>query len=153
PRSAPGRPQRRRGGHCRRNRPAHGSAGLVQSAEPEIKFKRRIGAVEAKTGLSENVVPSRGRRYVLKGFLRRFRIPLEGWCWLVALVVLWAVGLYKGFNVLTLLAAIMLVVWIVNAMSAWRSLRPLRMRRLVEGGVFAQTPVHWDVEIENSGPS
>ncbi len=78
-----------------------------------------------------------------------FRVTREGWCWLIFAAALWATGLYKGVNLVTLLGTFMLATWGFNIALAGRRLRRLRLRRWAEVPVFAQTPFTVWVELVN----
>lgn len=73
----------------------------------------------------------------------------EGWLWLVLTLGLWAMGLYKGINLVTLLAYIMMLAWCLNAYLAKRQVRQLRLRRWIDTPAFAQTPLAVEVELCN----
>jgi uncharacterized protein (DUF58 family) len=73
----------------------------------------------------------------------------EGWLWLCLIVFLWLIGMFKGINLLSLLAALMLACLVVNWVSAKRRLRWLRLRRWVDEPLFAHTPAGVAIEIEN----
>jgi uncharacterized protein (DUF58 family) len=65
--------------------------------------------------------------------------------------VFWVTGLFKGINLITLLASMMLAVWAVSALGARWRLRRLRLRRWIDRPVFARTPVAVEVEVDNAG--
>src|SRR5690349_13622081 len=69
-----------------------------------------------------------------------FRLTREGGYWLLAAAVLWLIGMYKGINLLSLVASFMLIFWAFNAFAARRAVRPLRLRRWLDGPLFARTP-------------
>jgi uncharacterized protein (DUF58 family) len=78
-------------------------------------------------------------------------VTRQGWCWLLLAAVMLGVGVYKGINLLLLLACLMLALWCVNAWLAGRPLRRLRARRQTAGPVFARTPAAVEVEVTNPG--
>jgi uncharacterized protein (DUF58 family) len=80
-----------------------------------------------------------------------FRVTGEGWCWLVLAAALLGIGIYKGINLLVLLACLLLMLWCVNALRAGKRLPQLRGRRWIDGPVFARTPLTVDVEVSNTG--
>jgi uncharacterized protein (DUF58 family) len=82
-----------------------------------------------------------------------FRVTRQGWYWLLLAAVMLGVGVYKGVNLLLLLACLMLMLWCVNAWLAGRPPRRLRARRWFAGPVFARTPTDVDVEVTNPGRS
>jgi uncharacterized protein (DUF58 family) len=65
--------------------------------------------------------------------------------------VLLSVALYKGVNLLLLLACSMLAAWGINWYWARRPLRKLRVRRRTEGPPFAGTPLRVELEVTNTG--
>lgn len=79
----------------------------------------------------------------------RNRVTLAGAAWLAATGVMWAVGLYKGINLLTLLAYWMLLLWILNLAAAGRQLRQLRIRRWIDDAIFANSPFTVHIEVDN----
>jgi uncharacterized protein (DUF58 family) len=70
--------------------------------------------------------------------------------WLVASVLLLIPGQYKGINLVTLLGCLLLALWVVNWLSAWKRLRGLAGQLIVDGPVFAGTPFFLEVEIDNT---
>ncbi len=54
--------------------------------------------------------------------LGRLHVPAEGKGWLAAAAMLWGLGMFKGFNLITLLATFMMVLWALNAFWAGRQL-------------------------------
>src|SRR5262249_22039524 len=87
-------------------------------------------------------------RHPVTSSLRR-RITFAGKCWLTIALGLWGTGLYKGINLITLLASLMLAMWVVNFILAGRWLRRLRVKRGVEEPVFAHVPFRLEMEVEN----
>jgi uncharacterized protein (DUF58 family) len=80
----------------------------------------------------------------------RLRVTSEGWYWLLSAVVLLGTGLYKGINLLTLLACLMLAVWALHGWSSARRIRMLRGRRCVQEPVFAGKPAALEVVLQNT---
>jgi uncharacterized protein (DUF58 family) len=78
-------------------------------------------------------------------------VTRQGWYWLLLAVGMLGVAVYKGINLLLLLACLLLMVGCVNAFVAGRPLRRLRARRWIAGPVFAHTPTTVDVEVSNPG--
>src|SRR5262249_18690142 len=72
--------------------------------------------------------------------LSRVRLTREGSYWLLVSLVLLALGLYKGINLLCLLAYVMLACLVLNMLLAGRRLRRLRGQRLIEEPAFAGHP-------------
>jgi uncharacterized protein (DUF58 family) len=79
-------------------------------------------------------------------------VPPEGRCWLLAAALLLLVSLVKNINPLLLLSYLLLVTAAFNAWAAGRRLGQLRLRRSVEGPVFAGSPCVVEVRLENPGP-
>jgi uncharacterized protein (DUF58 family) len=71
-----------------------------------------------------------------------WRVVREGKYWLLIAATFWATGVFKGINLVTLLAYLMLVIWMLNFLGARRRLRRLRLHRWVEQPIFANTPIH-----------
>jgi len=83
-----------------------------------------------------------------------FRVTREGWIWLAAAAGLWGTGAYKGMNLITLLASLLLAVWLLNVLLAGRRLPRLRCHWRVERPVFAGTPFGLEIEVEApAGPA
>jgi uncharacterized protein (DUF58 family) len=78
-----------------------------------------------------------------------FRIPKQGRYWVLAVLVLLAMGWFKGINLLLLLAYLMLVVWGLNFFLAGQRLHRLHVRRHIDGPVFARTPFAVTIDIAN----
>ncbi len=79
---------------------------------------------------------------------RGFHVTREGWYWLFATASLMATGLFKGINLITLLACLMAVVWVLPLLRG-SGLRRLAGRRLLEEPVFAGEPFTLEAELEN----
>src|SRR5579884_877742 len=82
---------------------------------------------------------------------KTFRIPFEGVVWLAVASMLWATGLYKGINLVTLLGTLMLVLGILNIILAGRRVARLQAVLRSQGMVFARTPCRLELEITNRG--
>jgi uncharacterized protein (DUF58 family) len=78
-------------------------------------------------------------------------VPAEGRTWLLAAALLLAVSFFKVINPLLLLSYLLLATLGLNVLAAGRPLRRLRLRRTVEGPVFAGTPCVIEVHLENRG--
>jgi uncharacterized protein (DUF58 family) len=78
-------------------------------------------------------------------------VTREGWTWLVVAAALWGAGLYKGINLLTLLATLMAVIVAVNVWRAGRRLGRLRGAMRPDAPIFARTPFAVRLEIDNPG--
>lgn len=84
--------------------------------------------------------------------VRRWRMTPEGRWWLITGALLWAIGVYRGINLLTFVGILLAVAWAGNAWSARRRrLRNLRVRRWFGGPAFAGEPVSVGLELSNSG--
>jgi uncharacterized protein (DUF58 family) len=82
---------------------------------------------------------------------RKWWLAPEGRAWLLAAVLLLGVSFFKVINPLLLLSYLLLATAGLNALLAGRQLRQLRLRRTIEGPVFAQTPCLIEVQAENRG--
>lgn len=82
---------------------------------------------------------------------RHFHLPREGRLWLATAAILLVIGLFKGINLLLLLACCLLALWCLNALLAGRRLGALTGQRVVDGPVFAQTPFDVRLRIANHG--
>jgi uncharacterized protein (DUF58 family) len=83
----------------------------------------------------------------------KWHIPREGKYWLLITVTFWATGMFKGINLVTLLACLMAVIWGLNAWVVRRRLRHLRLRRWIDRPLFVNAPVAVTVEVDNSSPA
>jgi uncharacterized protein (DUF58 family) len=81
-------------------------------------------------------------------FLDRL-LPREGLLWLLSALGLLLAGWFKGINLLMLLAFLMLALWVVNGIAAFRQIRGLRGQRKPRGPFFAGDTSLWDVELTN----
>jgi uncharacterized protein (DUF58 family) len=81
------------------------------------------------------------------------RVPLsrEGLLWLLVAVAVMVTGLFKGINLITLLACWIIVLTGLNWWLARRQLRGLDAERHVPELIFAETPFRWSVTLRNRG--
>lgn len=84
---------------------------------------------------------------------RLLRLTKEGWRWLLLALGLAAAGLYKGINLVTLLAYVMLTLTWLNWRLGQRQARRLRARRWVGALAFARSPLEVVVEVRNPDKS
>ncbi len=84
-------------------------------------------------------------------WLERLPFTREGLFWLLIALALLVTGLLKGINLVNLLASwvIMLIAW--NFWLARRQVRDIQVSRLLPEWVFAKTPFHWTVILQNAG--
>lgn len=80
---------------------------------------------------------------------RGLRFPIEGRYCLAAAVALWALGLYKGINLITLLGTLIAVTWCLNLLLAGRRLPLLRWHRRFSAPLFVGRPCGIVVEVTN----
>lgn len=83
---------------------------------------------------------------------RRISLSREGRIWLFAFAALWVTGWVKGINLILLLAYLLLALWALNWLAAWRALRGLTARRISPGPVFAGETAPRHVEVCGAGP-
>jgi uncharacterized protein (DUF58 family) len=83
----------------------------------------------------------------------RVHLTREGWYWLLLSVVLLCLGLYKGINLLCLLAYILLTCLGLNLLLAGRRVRRLQATRRIGEPAFAGLPfpVHLRVISQSRG--
>ena len=81
------------------------------------------------------------------GSMRRFHVPREGTLWLVASMVMFITGIFKGINLLILLAYLLIGLWVVNLRLTMYPLRRLRGRRLAGDTIEAGRPFEHAFEI------
>jgi uncharacterized protein (DUF58 family) len=79
------------------------------------------------------------------------RLTREGWNWFLVAAALLTTGLYKGINLVTLLACLLLVVGSFHLIGSWRRLRRLEGRRALEEPIFAGAPFALRLTVLNSG--
>jgi uncharacterized protein (DUF58 family) len=81
------------------------------------------------------------------------RVPLsrEGLLWLLVAVAVMVTGLFKGINLITLLACWIIVLTALNWWLARRQLIGLDAERHVPELIFAETPFRWSVTVLNRG--
>jgi uncharacterized protein (DUF58 family) len=82
----------------------------------------------------------------------KLRVTREGWYWLVTAFLMAGTGLYKGINLLTLLACLMLAVWLLHGLSSARRIRQLRGRRFLQEPIFAGEPSLLEIQVHNPAP-
>ena len=79
------------------------------------------------------------------------RLPREGKTWLFAAIVMFVTGMFKGINLLILLAYLLIGLWIVN----WRiekiDLRQVRGRRLPHEPIIAGEVAEFQIELTAAG--
>jgi uncharacterized protein (DUF58 family) len=81
--------------------------------------------------------------------VRPLRLPREGRSYLLVTLVVIAIGLGKGINLLLLLGYALAVLAGLNLLAASRALHGFRVRRRLSDPVFAQTPCAMDVQVNN----
>jgi uncharacterized protein (DUF58 family) len=84
-------------------------------------------------------------------WLHKLRLSREGLFWLLIAAAMLVTGLYKGINLITLLACWIIVLTALNGWLARRQLRALAGQRSVPELLFAQTPFRWTVKLTNNG--
>jgi uncharacterized protein (DUF58 family) len=79
-------------------------------------------------------------------------VPLtrEGKIWLLFSLGLFATGLFRGINLILLLASILIATLLYNLWLSWRQLWPVRGRRIADREVFAATPTIIILEVYNA---
>lgn len=80
-----------------------------------------------------------------------FHLPREGKLWLLAALVMFVTGLFKGINLLILLAYLMGGLWVVNWRLGRRDLAGLRGRRRAPAPVHVGEPAEVLVEVAAGG--
>jgi uncharacterized protein (DUF58 family) len=78
-------------------------------------------------------------------------VTRAGWWWLGLTVLLMAIGVGKGINLLILLADSMAVVFFLNVLAARGQSRRVAPRRRLPDLVFARAPCHVEVDVTNGG--
>jgi uncharacterized protein (DUF58 family) len=76
-------------------------------------------------------------------------LPLAGRYWALAALVLLLFGLFKGINLLTLLAWLMLTLLLGNMLVAGRRLGHLLGQQRISGPIFAGLPVRLEITVTN----
>ena len=102
-----------------------------------------------RTALQPEVieVPApRGRATAPLSFL-----PREGQLWLLATLVMFSTGLFKGINLLVLLAYLLGGIWLLNRRILRLDLRRIRGKRIPAGPIFAGEPVDCSIELACTG--
>jgi uncharacterized protein (DUF58 family) len=79
------------------------------------------------------------------------QLSREGLLWLVVTVVMFITGLFKGINLLVLLAYLLVSLWFVNWQVVRHFTRRLRGRRLPHGPIEAGSPAELQLEISSVG--
>ncbi len=79
------------------------------------------------------------------------RVPREGLFWLLAALLLFLTGLFKGINLLVLLAYLLGGLWALNHWILRVSMRGIRGRRIPTGPIFAGDAVECSIEISCTG--
>jgi uncharacterized protein (DUF58 family) len=81
---------------------------------------------------------------------RKIGLPREGVLWLLVTVGLLITGLFKGINLIILLAYMMIAVIAGNWWLSRRHLQGLSAKRNSLGSIFAGKPSGWELEISNT---
>lgn len=79
------------------------------------------------------------------------QLPREGWFWLFATLVMFMTGLFKGINLLVLLAYLLGGIWLLNFVILRSSIRRLRGRRIPLEPIFAGDTVACSIELTCEG--
>ena len=80
---------------------------------------------------------------------RKRGLPREGILWVLVTVGLIVVGMFKGINLLILLAYLMISVLVLNWWLSRKHLNGLQAVRVPSGTIFAGSPFLWYVEVRN----
>src|SRR2546430_10233053 len=110
-----------------------------------MKAERQTALLNQSTLLPE----TRGPDSSLRVPHSTFRITREGKYWLLTAIVSLLIGMFKAINLLTLVACLMLALWVLNAAIAGRRMRRLQEHRSLPGPVFAQAPFILEVTLTN----
>jgi uncharacterized protein (DUF58 family) len=81
----------------------------------------------------------------------RLRVTRQGWDWLLVTAALLTTGLYKGINLITLLACLLLVLWVLHLLRSRRRLRGVGGNRFLEEPIFAGAPFTLRATVNNPG--
>lgn len=81
--------------------------------------------------------------------IRRRRLTWPGALYLLGALAFWGMGLWKAINLISLLASLLLVLWVMNFILAGRPARHLRLKRWIEEPIFAGAPATVHVEVIN----
>jgi uncharacterized protein (DUF58 family) len=84
-------------------------------------------------------------------WLKRVPLSREGLLWLLVAVAVMVTGLFKGINLITLLACWIIVLTGLNWWLARRQLAGLDAQRQLPDLIFAETPFRWSVTLHNGG--
>lgn len=79
------------------------------------------------------------------------KLSRESLFWLLATFLLFVTGLFKGINLLVLLAYLLAGIWLLNRFALESNLRRVHGRRMPAGIVFACEPVDCAIELACSG--
>jgi uncharacterized protein (DUF58 family) len=79
------------------------------------------------------------------------RISRESLFWLLATVMLFMTGLFKGINLLVLLAYLLAGIWLLNRLLLRSAMRRIRGRRLPPGPIFAGKAIDLSIELACTG--
>lgn len=79
------------------------------------------------------------------------RFTREGIIWLIAAILMFVTGLFKGINLLVLLAYLLAGLWVLNHWNLRSNLQRVIGRREAPGPVFAGEPVDFSIDVSCSG--
>jgi uncharacterized protein (DUF58 family) len=79
------------------------------------------------------------------------KLSRESLFWLLATFLLFVTGLFKGINLLVLLAYLLAGIWLLNRFVLRSNLRRVQGRRIPAGVIFAGEPVDCAIELACSG--
>jgi uncharacterized protein (DUF58 family) len=84
--------------------------------------------------------------------MKRFKLPLsrEGLLWFIVSFAMLVTGLFKGINLITLLACWMVTLVFVNYLLAFPQLRRVTAQRFFPESAFADTPFSFLLQVDNS---
>ena len=83
--------------------------------------------------------------------VQRMKMSRESLFWLLATFLLFVTGLFKGINLLVLLAYLLAGIWLFNRLVLLGNLRRVQGGRLPPGVIFAGAPVNCAIELACSG--
>src|ERR1700680_2846269 len=78
-------------------------------------------------------------------------VSREGLLWFVISFAMLVTGLFKGINLITLLACWMVTLVFINYLLAYPQLRFISVRRLFPESAFAATPFTFLLQVDNTG--
>jgi uncharacterized protein (DUF58 family) len=84
-------------------------------------------------------------------WLERLPLSREGLFWLLIAAAMLVTGLFKGINLITLLACWIIVLTALNGWLARRQLLHLHAERRVPDLIFAEMPFRWSLQLANRG--